>query len=305
MKQFRTFLDIISQGPGSGVLGTVSNVAGLVLTISGSQGTSWVYTGQGVEFYTANMATKRTGTGVILAIDPVALTVTLDALPTGTIATDVMVIEGLAAGAGLAQTLYGLAYQVSSATTGTRQGINVANYPEFRSVEYPAGTTALSYSYLRILINSMAQRMGVDFAKGTGLTWWGHIQQKHAFEELAQQIMEANDLPASTSKSADIGYWNVPAMMGIKAEWGIHADPTVLYAINFKSWNRAVSEDIKYYAPSGASGQTRFPIYGTSGGIAAATIWYLWCSFQFLVDNPRANAKISGLAIPAGYSAVI
>jgi len=298
MKQFRTFLDILCMGAGSGILGTISNVAGLVLTISGSQGVAWFYTGQGVEMYTANMVTKRTGTAIITAIDPAALKITIDALPTGTIATDVVVIEGLTAGAGLAQTLYGLAYQVSSASTGTSQGLNRANYPEIRSEEVPAGGAALSLQHGRQLINKIAKRLGIDFAKGTGCKWWWPLEQKYAYEELAQAVME---IEKSSGASEDFdGSFDIGGMQGIKAIPGIHADPTAIYLVNFKTWCRAVSQPIDYYVVSGGGGQTRFPRYGASGGIAAGTIWYLWTSFQLLVSQPRANGLISGLAIPTG-----
>lgn len=301
MSQFRTFLDILSQGNGSGILGTAGTVAGNLITVTGSQGVAWFYVGQGVEFYTSTLATKRAGTAVITMIDYDNSQITLDAAPAGASNGDVIVIEGLAEGGGLTQSLYGVAYQVNSAATGIRQGINVANYPEFRSVEVAKATTDLAFDDLRILLNKMAMRMGVDFAKGSKLKWWGHLQQKHQFEKLAQQIQIATNDSASTSKSADIGYWDVPAMIGVKAEWGIHADPTRLNAIDFSTWCRAVSEQVGYYSPTG-SGQTRWPIYGLSGGLAAATWWAIWTSFQFLVNNPRANGYISALKLPTGYT---
>jgi hypothetical protein len=300
MKQFRTFLDILSMGAGSGILGTISAINGLVLTISGNQGTAWFYTNQGVEMYTSTLATKRTGTAIVTAIDPKAVTITVDALPTGTSVNDVVVIEGLAAGAGLAQTLYGLAYQISSANTGTSQGLNRALYPEIRSEEVAAGNVALTLNHGRQLLNKIAKRLGIDFAKGTGCKWWWPLEQKYAYEELAQAVMEI-EKHSGASDDFD-GSFEIGGMQGIKAIPGIHADPTAIYLVNFKTWCRAVSAPIDYYVVSGGGGQTRFPRYGASGGIAAATIWYLITSFQFLVSQPRGNGLISGLAIPTGVS---
>ena len=44
-----------------------------------------------------------------------------------------------------------------------------------------------------------------------------------------------------------------------------------------------------------------FPIYGTSGGISAAFIFYFDTGFQVWNDSPRSGAYIDALARPTGY----
>jgi hypothetical protein len=46
--------------------------------------------------------------------------------------------------------------------------------------------------------------------------------------------------------------------------------------------------------------QTVFPIYGTSGGISAAYIFYSVTGFQVWNGSPRSGAFINNLAIPTG-----
>jgi hypothetical protein len=47
--------------------------------------------------------------------------------------------------------------------------------------------------------------------------------------------------------------------------------------------------------------QTVFPIYGTSGGLSAAFIFYFDTGFQVFSDSPRSGAYVDGLARPTGY----
>src|SRR6185295_1302696 len=107
-------------------------------------GVSWFYIGQGVNLFTSNMATKRAGTAIVQTINYAANSITVDALPTSGVTGDVVVAEGLTAGAGLAQGLFGFAYHISAATTGTYQAVNRANYPELWAQEVAAGGAQLS-----------------------------------------------------------------------------------------------------------------------------------------------------------------
>jgi hypothetical protein len=299
MAQARTAFDIVAQGASTGILGTVSNVAGTVLTISGNTGVAWFYIGMGVNAYTSSLATQRVGTAVIQQIDPVAKTVTLDILPAGTIATDVLVIEGLAAGAGLSQTLYGLQYHASSSSSGTWQGVARGSYPEVRAIEYASGGAALALPFLRLVLNKMAKVLGVDFAKGDGLQIWAPLEQKHAYEDIAQGVIIL-DKSGGADQSFD-GAFNISKMVGLPVKYGIHADPTRVDFMRLKTYGRAVSMPLGYYKVPGGDGQTRFPVIGSSGGLQATAIWYLGASFQIFNTNPRANGFVSGLAVPTGY----
>ena len=57
-------------------------------------------------------------------------------------------------------------------------------------------------------------------------------------------------------------------------------------------------KDIDYYE---VGGQTVFPIYGTSGGLASAYIFYFDTGFQVFSDSPRSGSLIDNLARPTGY----
>jgi hypothetical protein len=300
LKQVRTSFDILLQGPGSGILGTPDTIASTLWTLPATgPSTAWFYVGQGVELFTSNMATKRVGVAIITKIDPVAHTLTVDALPSSGTTGDVIAIEGLTAGAGLAQSLFGLGYHVSSANTGTWQSVNRADYPEVRAEEYDAGGAAMALPFGRILINKIAKNLGVDFATGSGLEWWGPLDQKANIEELAQTAIIINK-DKGAQQTFD-GAFDIETFVGLKCNWGIHADPTKMYALKFKTFARGVSMPLKMYTPTG-SDQTRFPVYSSDGGLQASTLFYYAASFQVGCSLPRANGLISDLAPESGLA---
>ena len=301
LKQIRTGLDILAHGVGSGVLGTATTIAGTTWTLPATgPSTAWFYVGQPVELFTSNMVTKRTGVAIIQTIDPVAHTLTVDALPTGGVSGDVIAIRGLTAGAGLAQSLFGLDYHINSANTGTWQSVNRANYPEVRAEEYAAGGAMIALPFGRILINKIAKNLGVDFATGSGLRWYGPLDQKANIEELAQQAMIVTKT-GGADQDFD-GAFNIKSFVGLPAQdWSIHADPTKLYAVKFKTFVRAVSMPIQLYKLTGGD-QTRFPVYSTDGGIQATTLYYFSTSLQVGCTLPRASGVISGLAPESGLA---
>jgi hypothetical protein len=59
-----------------------------------------------------------------------------------------------------------------------------------------------------------------------------------------------------------------------------------------------VLKDIDFYE---VNGNTVFPIYGASGGLAASYIFYFDLAMQVFSDNPRTGAFIDTLARPQGY----
>src|SRR5580693_6457525 len=88
MKQFRSFLDKVIQGAGNGVLGTISSVSSETITMTVPTGAALVYLGQNIQVYDTTLTTNR-GSCNVLAADPIVMQpITVDTLPSGTIATD-------------------------------------------------------------------------------------------------------------------------------------------------------------------------------------------------------------------------
>ncbi len=299
LKQVRTSFDILVQGAGSGILGAPTIASTTWTFPTTGPGVAWFYPGQGIELFTSNMTTKRSGVAIVQTVDPVASQITVDALPTSGVTGDVAVIEGLTAGAGLAQSLFGLAYHISSANTGTWQSVNRANYPEVRATEYAAGGAALALPFGRLLIGKIAKNLGVENATGAGIEWVMNLDQKAAIEEIAQTVTIINKNQGASQKFD--GAYNIETFVGLDCTYGIHVDPTIVWAAKFKTFARGVSMPLKLYSPTG-SGETRFPVYSTDGGIQASTLYYYGSSLQVGNSMPRGNGLISGLARPTGWA---
>src|SRR5205807_10586716 len=94
--QFRAFLNKLLQTNGNGVLGTINNVSGTTYTMAVPNGAALVYKGQQIQVYDSTFTINR-GSANVTQADPVtAQTITVDASPAGTVATDVIVVQGLA-----------------------------------------------------------------------------------------------------------------------------------------------------------------------------------------------------------------
>ena len=296
MKQFRAFLDKVIQTGGNGVLGTISSVSGTTLTMTVPSGAALVYVGQTIQVYDTTLTTNR-GSCNVTAADPIsAQTITVDSLPAGTVATDVIVHDGLSGAQPVS--LYGVPYHQNNATTGTWLNLNRATYPQqLQTPRVNAGNSALVPGYVRLAINKVRKALGIG-ALGK-LVAYTSVEQEHAWENLGitiSQVIKEN--PSGGANDLDLLFSGRKTMSGVPIKSSINANQTRVDFLDLAHWGRAVMKDIDFFE---IGGQTVFPIYGTSGGISAAFIFYFDTGFQVYSDSPRSGAYIDMLARPSGY----
>ena len=77
----------------------------------------------------------------------------------------------------------------------------------------------------------------------------------------------------------------------------VRALPGYLDYLCLKNISRVETVPIDFYS---VGGQTLFPIYGASGGLASALVFYLIWVGQIVAVNTRLNAFASGITIPKG-----
>jgi len=297
MKQFRAFLDKLIQTAGNGVLGTISSIASTTLTMAIPSGAALVYPGQTIQVYDSTLTTNR-GSANVVSADPInAQTIVVDVLPGGTVANDVIVHDGLSGAQ--PTSLYGLKYHQNNATTGTWLNLNRATYTQqLQTPRVNGGNAALVPGYVRLAINKVRKALGIG--QVGKLVAYTSVEQEHAWENLgitiSQVIKEsgrdggANDL--------DLLFSGRKTMSGVPVKSSINADQTRVDFLDLSHWGRAVMKDIDFFE---IGGQTVFPIYGASGGISAAFIFYFDTAFHLWSDSPRTGAYIDALARPAGY----
>lgn len=303
MKQFRAFLDRLLQTNGNGVLGTINSIAGNVITMAVPSGASLVDYDYPIEVWNAALTVKR-GAFNVLAFDAIyAKTITADALPGGTIATDVIVHQN----AITVGSLFGIKYHQSNATTGTWLGLNRTAYPEqLRTPRVNAGNAAMTPGMVRQAFNFVKLALGVGTlgdggagGKPSKLIAYMNVQQSHAWENtgivVSQVIKEGG---GGRAQDVDMLFTGQKTMGGVAVKESIHADQTRTDFLDLSHWGRAVMKDIDYVD---FGGQTIWPIYGTSGAPSATMWWAFETGFQVWNDSPRSGAFIDTLALPSGY----
>jgi hypothetical protein len=302
MSEFRANLDAISQTDGTGTLGTAS-----VYTVGGGAavnsdritlgsdgfGAKLVRFNQKVNIYNAALTVNRTlGLERTINFWDVENKI-IDVTPSlaGGIATDKIVISGVSATPPVS--LLGIPYHHSNASTGTWLGLSRVTNPEIRASRVAAGG-ALSLPFPRLAVNKVGNRVGLD--NMSDLIAYMHPCQVDAYEQLAQAVMEIHK--SAKEESVNLYFNDDMQMAGCSVMKNFRADKTRIDFINKSLWGKAELDPVDYYTEDG---RKLFPLYGASGGIAAATIFYLKTSFNLFVDNPAGCAYIDGLAVPAGY----
>ena len=301
MKQFRAFLDKLIQTAGNGVLGTINSIASTTFTMAVPSGAALVYPGQTIQIYDTTLTTNRnvaaSVTTTVLSADPItAQTITVDNVPAGTVATDVIVHDGLTGAQPVS--LFGIKYHQNNATTGTWLNLNRATYPvQLATPRVNAGNAALTPSNVRLAINKVRKSLGINhIAK---LIAYMAVEQEHAWENLGITVSQIiKEGGSSDGNDLDLLFSGRKTMSGIPIKSSVNADQTRVDFLDLAHWGRAVLKDIDFYE---VNGNTVFPIYGASGGLAASYIFYFDTAFQVWDDSPRTGAFIDTLARPQGY----
>lgn len=303
MAQFRVFLDQLMQTAGNGVLGTVSSISGTTITLSVPFGAALFADDQPVQFYDATLTTNRNvaaGVGdsnIVATPDTTANKITVDQVPAGVVATDVVVASGLF-GANPAS-LFGIPYHQSNATTGIWLNLNRATYPVLLATPSVNAGGALTLAQIRTAFNKIRKALGAKL-RNAKLVAHTYIGQQQAYEALAIAVMSIIKEGFGQGTKKFDGLYDIDqlTMDGVKMVSTIHADQTRIDFLDLSHWGRAVMQDIDYYSLPG--GEIMFPLYGASGGIAAAYEFYFVTGFQVWNDSPRSGSYIYGLTVPTG-----
>ena len=297
LDEMRRQLDAQLQQSGTGQLGTISavtNGAGFDTLTLGTDGfgVRLVRADQQVQIFDATLVTDR-GSTVITSYDVANKQIIVTPAVAGTIATDVIVAEGLSSPTSL-PALFGVPYHHSNASTGTWLGFSRSSTPEIRSNRVNGGGVALTLPLARLAMNRVGDRVGID--NNFHPTAWMHPAQKQAYEEIGQLVTVLNQMPGKTG-NLDM-YFDKMTMAGAPVKQHFNWDRTRIDFIVEEVWGRAEILPIGFYK---TDGRHIFEIRGASGGVATAEIFYMVVGMQTFVSNPAATAYIDSLAVPAGY----
>jgi len=213
--------------------------------------------------------------------------------------------SGVAAQFGMAKppgaqpvSLFGIVYHQTNATTGTWLNLNRATYPvELATPTVNANNSALTPGAVRLAINKVRKALGSNQVRK--LIAYTSLEQEHQWEQLGVTISQIiKEGAGGRASDLDLLFTGEKSMAGVPIKSSINANSTRIDFLDLSHRGRAVMQDIDFYD---IGGQTVFPIYGASGGISAAYIFYFVTGFQVWNDSPRSGAYINNLAIPTGY----
>jgi hypothetical protein len=232
----------------------------------------------------------------VISADPFGSTITVDNVPAGTIVTDVIVHDGLVGAQ--PSSLFGVLYHQSNATTGTWLNLNRATYPvELATPAVNGNNSTITPGAVRLAINKVRKALGVS--QLGRIIAYTSLEQEHAWEQLGVTISQIiKEGGAGRATDLDLLFTGEKTMAGVPIKASINANQARVDFLDLEHWGRAVMQDIDYYD---VGGQTVFPIYGVSGGLSAAYLFYFLTGFQVWNDSPRSGAYIYNLALPAGY----
>ena len=220
--------------------------------------------------------------------------ITVDAVPAGTIAGDFIMVAGVAATTPVF--LYGIPYFHNTATTGTYLGINrTQNYVVANGVA--AGGAPISLPMLRAALNRVKQSLGAGALKSQ--VWHTHPSQSQAYEEMgfAKQeiLMSSGKMPGFDGLTPGTPSLTIA---GREILENIHADQTRIDLMAFGSWGKVVWGKSPFWFKNRA-GQWVFQIYDPSTGNPTANegCYYLDMR-QYFVDNPQEISSVTGLKVP-------
>jgi hypothetical protein len=223
-----------------------------------------------------------------------AQSITVDAVPSGTVAGDFIMVAGVAASTPVF--LYGIPYFYNTSTSGTYLGINrTQNYVVANGVA--AGGAPVSLPMLRAALNRVKQSLGAGAIKTQ--MWHTHPTQTQAYEEMGfakQEIMMSNGkMPGFDGLTPG----NAPfTIAGREIIENIHADQTRFDFMEFGSWLKVVWGKAPFWFKN-RSGQWVFQIYDTgSGNPTTNESCYYVDARQYAVDNPQAISSVTGLKVP-------
>lgn len=297
--QMRKGIEALLNSDGSGTLDTVvsGSSASAVVTVNNP---NQFYDNQEVTFWSAVGGSQRgASNSVILSVDSASKTITLTAnAPASTTAGDIIVVAGGTAAA--ASSLLGIEYhQVDSPSTGTWLQLNRSSYPGKLTTSHVAVNGSLTPQSVRLALAKVKRALGVQTPEIDNLLWHMGPDMKAAWENVGLVVAQVIQNQLGGNESQDMLKKSAPGRMGDRPILeSINAKPGRIDGLCLKHWGRAQTQPI---GPLSFGGQVLFPIYGTSGGLSAATISYLWCGFNVFMDNPRAGCFLDGVTQPAGY----
>lgn len=297
VENFKSWIDAAMNTSGNTQLDTIQSISGNTLTVLNADNFNF---NEDVLIYPSGLGSAARGLATITFVDPTTNTIGLNALPAGTVATDA-ICYNVSQGAGPANPIgiEGLLYNHVDSTTGTWNNLSRSTYPEaLKTPHVAAGGAALTPGIRRLGTQKMRRVLMSRYKNEEKVAYWG-VDQESAWEDVGIVVTE-NIFQQMKGDTSEDMLKKEPAKTfgGIKAMTSMHATKGRIDVILPGHWGKGVTKE---FGPFEEGGQSVFPIYAPSGGLAAGYIEYWDIVFNVFMDQPRYGLFYDGLAVPAGY----
>lgn len=304
---FKTYLESLLQGDGSGYLDIIPSTATITNASPGSivgvTNPNQFQDQQVVQFYSSESTGANLGSATISYVDAPNNTLYFStAIPAGVTTGSTYYVMTNASSSTLVgavgTSLMGLKAYQTNLTTGTLNGLNRANFPGRLSTP----TVNLNGNFITVPngrrgLQLLRTALGADTPALEDLFWYCGLDQEAAIENLQLQVTVANQQEIKGDSSLDMGKKNAPVtFMGREVLVSTHASKGRIDGICPKYW--AIGE-LKAPDLYEVKGQSVFPLYGT--GVKSAHIFYYITSFNVCNSNPRGGVVFTSAASPSGY----
>lgn len=288
------YMDALLQGSGANDLDTVQSVVtgGIVI-----QNANSFQDNQRIDIWTAIGGTF-VATVQIQSVDSGSNTIWLTAAVPGAVATgQVILVNG---SSGVANSgLYGLRYYQVNGNAGTYMGISRSGYPGKFSTPYINVGGSLTPAVVRALEGQIELAMSIDRADKAGLIAHCNVDMRAAWENNSILVQRVIMNEVKGDESVDMLKKKAPTVIaGRELLVNERAKPGIIDFLGLENWFRIETKSLDYYE---VAGQTVFPAYGASGGIASKMLFYLVLMTQIGNGQPRIGAYMNNITIPAGY----
>lgn len=296
---------LIAYGDGANTLGivTTSPTAGVAYDAANFivyvDNAARFYPGQDVDYYNGGLGTAITGTFTVRSQVTGANAVYATAAITTAPVNGAYILQNNSTGIA-GSGLNGVITLNSGATTGTYMGVSRSQNPGlFTTPNINAGGATLTPAIARLLMTQLKYATGIDTTTNSSYIYLMGPAQRVAWENAGTIITQVTQTSANAMGHDQLPMKQVETIGGIPIRETIKGIPGRIDLINLNTWYRTEVLPMDFY--SAGSVETFWPT-GASGGPAASFMKYLVWGGNIGCDNPLANAFITNLATPAGYT---
>jgi len=272
-------MEIVMLYGGSGI-GVVGSVASTTLTITTASFASGIWAGaenMPLEITASDGTTVRSGACYVSSVDLTARTITLSALPSGTVATDIIWMTS-------ARTNEMLGIHKILTNTGTLFDISAATYSLWRGNSYAAGGALSLAKIERAIALAVAKGLDSDVTVLVSPATWADLLVEQTALRKFDSSYSPDDMKAG---SKAITFYGQNGMVSIEPT--IYCKEGFAYVLDMGTFSRVGSCEVTFERPGG-EGRFFQDLEGTAG-------YQLRCfSDQALFcDAPGRSVIISGI----------